>query len=190
MQPSYSLIWATGSVPDAPALLPCEQEPSGEDDGYSSMRTQRHTTILDMFPHECLRVSLRRKGRSFSLPFAPSQTLTPHIYAHHVSASHATSDKIKRREGSNLGCFTSARSCAMTVLFSLKSGANALRKAGESRSAWVRVYYLIWMKHQDNYSTIFKLLFFCFFFHPPLINTCPSAKSKGIHALCNGWHDY
>lgn len=62
------------------------------------MRTQRHTTILDMFPHECLCVRLRRKGRSFSLPFAPSHTLTPHIYTHHVSASDATSDESKREK--------------------------------------------------------------------------------------------
>lgn len=45
-----------------PLSSPCEREPSEGDDGYSSTRARRYTTILDMFPHESRHVRLRRRS--------------------------------------------------------------------------------------------------------------------------------
>lgn len=94
IQPSYSLARATGSVPDVPALLPCEQEPSGEDDGYSSTRTRRYTAMLDVFPHQWHRIRLSG-DRSFSLPFGSVTKNQRHLLFVCDICHQFRSDKLK-----------------------------------------------------------------------------------------------
>lgn len=65
-----------------------------------------------------------------------------------VPVSDAAPERLRGEEGIIHCNITSARSRAMAVLFSLEPTASALSKASESHSAWVMVYYLIWMKHQ------------------------------------------
>lgn len=69
-----------------------------------------------------------------------------YLHATRVPGSGATSDKLKWEEGIIHSNFTSATSRAMTVLFSLKAGANTLDKADESDSVWLIVYYLTLIK--------------------------------------------
>lgn len=87
---SYSLIWATGSVPDVPALLPYEQEPSGENDGY--MRTQCHAVILPMFLHEDQHVHMKNAWGLFYFSSFLPVSLNSHNIQHVLVL---TSDQFK-----------------------------------------------------------------------------------------------
>lgn len=127
MRAEYSLIWATGSVPDVLALLPCEQEPSGEDDGYSSTRTQQYTMILDMFPHECYCIRLRRAWQGFFLSFCFITKPTQHFLCNAcATSSDDTADKSKWEMWIIPSNCSSTRTHAKTVWFSLRSGGNSL----------------------------------------------------------------
>lgn len=191
MQPSYSLIWATGSVPDVLVLLPCEQEPREGDDGYSSMRTHtRHVSTWEP-PRQ---VENKRAWHVFFFTFSPVTSLVPHLfYAARVTSSDGTPDNLKWQEGIFHSNFTSLMSNAVAVLFSLKSGAKTFSKADESQSAWLTVYCLILIKTQGKCCTIcsiFVNIIFKLFYWQLVINTRQSTKAKCIQALCNGWRDY
>lgn len=120
-----------------------------------------------------------------------------YLHATRVPGSDATSDKLKWEEGVIHSNFTSARSRAMTVLFSLKAGANTLDKADESDSVWLIVYYLTLIKANfapfQEYYLEFSSFFFFFFARTGWsTHVHPQSPSVFMHYamddIWHGWH--
>lgn len=156
MQPSYSLIWATGSVPDAPALLPMWAGAKWRGwwiQLHDDAMIRNHIWHVSTWEPPC-QGGWGRAWQVFFFTFSPAAT---YFYAAHHSATDLTLDKWRWQERIICSNITSASLASTTALLSLKSGANTLSQADESRSAWLKVCSLILMKNRSNVA---PLLFF------------------------------